>query len=125
MECRWPIALGSLLLAALASCSVRDDVLRPLIVQQASDPVVLAELCGVEPEALGPISASRLRVSEIDNDKGAEGGEGRARLRYEPLGEALAGKTCSGVMHFRFSSRGGTTGDPTLTLTTFSLAVDP
>ena len=98
------------LLALLAACSLREDVVAPALESAVADPAILAQICEAEVDAIGPASASALQISAIETSRGifASRADGSAQVTYTPVAGPLVGQPCTATVTFRVFDGGGT-----------------
>ena len=98
------LALGSLLLLA-CNVSMDPEALRPTLTQAVADPVLLAQLCRTQADAIGPVSASRLKLTAIAAERPLIGssGAGTVDVEYLPIVAPASESPCRGRLAFEFS----------------------
>jgi hypothetical protein len=93
---------------AIGCVPLSAETLEPALRAAVLDPAVLARICETTPDDVGPPSASALVLSEIRNERSADGsGSGSAAVSYAPVGGDLVGTTCSATLRFDFEDGGG------------------
>lgn len=98
------LALGSLLLLA-CNVSMAPEALEPSLTQAVADPVLLAQLCRTQADEIGPVSASRLKLTSIAAERPLIGsrGAGTADVEYLPVAASASGSACRGRLAFELS----------------------